>query len=105
MVGAGIFVNLSRLTNWAIHDTTSITMKSATVADLRNEFSTISKWIHEGEAVTITKRGIPFATLAPVRRRKKLPPVDRLARLQKQFPAGPVEGDARNVLDYDRGDR
>ncbi len=80
-------------------------MKTATVADLRNDFATISKWIHEGEAVLITKRGIPFATLAPARRRKKLSPVDRLARLRKLFPAGPVDGDSRAAVDYDRGDR
>lgn len=80
-------------------------MKTATVADLRNNFATVSKWIHQGEAVVITKRGIPFATLAPAHRHKKLPPVDRLARLQKLFPAGPVEGDSRAVVDYDRGDR
>jgi len=80
-------------------------MKTATVADLRNEFATISKWIHEGEEVMITKRGIPFARLAPARKRKKLPPLDRLARLQKLFPGGPVEGDSRKVVEYDRGDR
>ncbi len=80
-------------------------MKTATVADLRNKFSTVSKWIHQGEAVVITKRGIPFVTLTPVRRRKKLPPVDRLARLQKLFPNGPVRGDSSAVVDYDRGDR
>lgn len=80
-------------------------MKTATAADLRNNFSTVSKWIHEGESVVITKRGLPFATLMPVRRRKTLPPLDRMARLQKLFPAGPVAGDSNAVVDYDRGDR
>lgn len=80
-------------------------MKTATVADLRNNFAAVSKWIHDGEAVTITKRGIPFATLAPVRKPKKLSPLDRLARLRKLFPGGPVVGDSRTVVDYDRGDR
>lgn len=80
-------------------------MKTATVADLRNNFSAISKWIHEGEAVTITKRGLPFATLTPSRKRKKVPPVDRLARLRKLFPDGPVAGDSGAAVDYDRGDR
>ena len=80
-------------------------MKSATAADLRNKFSTLSKWIHEGETVVINKRGRPFATLAPVRKRKALPPLDRLSRLKKLFPNGPVGGDARDVVDYDRGDR
>jgi prevent-host-death family protein len=80
-------------------------MKTATVADLRNNFATLSRWIHGGEPVTITKRGVPFATLAPARKLKKLPALDRLARLRKQFPQGPVAGDARAVVDYDRGDR
>jgi antitoxin (DNA-binding transcriptional repressor) of toxin-antitoxin stability system len=80
-------------------------MKTATVADLRNDFAAISKWIHAGEAVTITKRGLPFATLAPARRRKKPAPVNRLARLQRLFPDGPVRGEAEAVVDYDRGDR
>ena len=80
-------------------------MKTATVADLRNDFASISKWIHEGESVTITKRGLPFATLSPARKRRKLPPVDRLGRLRKLFPNGPVNGDSREVIDYDRGDR
>jgi len=80
-------------------------MKTATVADLRNDFASISKWIHEGEAVIITKRGMPFATLSPARKRGKPPPVDRLARLQKLFPQGPISGNSREVVDYDRGDR
>jgi len=78
-------------------------MKSATVADLRNKFATISKWIDDGEAVTITKRGIPFATLAPARRKKAPRSVDWRARLNQRFPKGPVKGDIQKVLDYDRG--
>ena len=80
-------------------------MKSATVADLRNQFATVSKWIHDGETVVITKRGRPFATLAPVRKRGSFPPLDRLARLRRFFPGGPVGGDAHAIVDYDRGDR
>ena len=80
-------------------------MKTATVADLRNRFATVSKWIHDGEAVTITKHGIPFATLAPTPRRKASPPpVDRLARLRRLFPAGPVAGDVQAAIDEDRGE-
>ena len=79
-------------------------MKSATVADLRNHFAGISKWIHDGESVTITKHGLPFATLAPARRKKSLPPIDRMTRLRKMFPHGPTKGDIQTVIDYDRGD-
>lgn len=80
-------------------------MKTASAADLRNHFSAVSKWIHEGESVVITKRGLPFATLVPVGERKPLKPLDRMARLRKYFPDGPVAGDSSGVLDYDRGDR
>lgn len=83
-------------------------MKTVTVADLRNKFATISKWIAEGEAVTVTKRGVPFATLSPARkdggnRDKLIPGIDWQARLNQRFPKGPVPGDSQKVLDYDRG--
>ena len=59
--------------------------------------------VNVGEAVTITKRGLQFATLVPARERKALAPIDRLARLRKMFPQGPVKGDVQDVLAYDRG--
>jgi len=80
-------------------------MKTATVADLRNNFASISRWVHGGESIVITKRGIPFATVSPVKRRKKpSKSVDRMARLRKLFPSGPATGDIRDVLDIERGD-
>lgn len=78
-------------------------MKTATVADLRNNFATVSKWLHDGATVTITKRGLPFATLTPAPSRKNPPPIDRMARLRRMFPDGPTKGDIQDVLDYDRG--
>jgi len=77
-------------------------MKTATVADLRNNFASVSKWIHDGEAVTITKRGFHFATLEPSRKRGKVAPdwPDRTAWRRRIFPDGPTSGEA---LDYDRG--
>ncbi len=79
-------------------------MKTATVADLRNNFAAVSRWIHEGEAVTITKRGQPFATLSPAGKRKPAQPLDRMARLRRMFPGGPVAGDMQDVIDLERGD-
>lgn len=42
-----------------------ITMKTATVRDLRNQFGRISKWLADGETVQILKRGKPFARIVP----------------------------------------
>lgn len=79
-------------------------MKTATVAELRNNFATLSRWVHEGESIVITKRGIPFATVSPVRRKKTAAKtVNRMARLKKLFPRGPVRGDIRDVMDLERG--
>lgn len=79
-------------------------MKTATVADLHNRFSHIARWLHDGELVTITKRGRPFATLTPAHRKKNIRPIDRMARLQKIFPNGPV-ADSQAVMVYERESR
>jgi antitoxin (DNA-binding transcriptional repressor) of toxin-antitoxin stability system len=47
-------------------------MKTATVADLRNNFRQVSAWIENGESVQIIKRGKPFARLLP--EEKQSPP-------------------------------
>ena len=39
--------------------------RTATVADLRNNFRRVSAWIENGESVEIVKRGKPFARLVP----------------------------------------
>ncbi len=80
------------------------TAKTATVADLRNHFAILSKWIDEGNPVTITKHGTLFATLVPAQRKKKIPRVDRMARLRKIFLKGPTKGDVQDIINYERGD-
>jgi antitoxin (DNA-binding transcriptional repressor) of toxin-antitoxin stability system len=40
-------------------------MKTATVRELRNEFPRIESWVHEGESISISKRGRVIATLVP----------------------------------------
>lgn len=40
-------------------------MKSATVADLRNHFQRVFRWIQDGEQVALTKRGRIVARLVP----------------------------------------
>ncbi|HUB68761.1 MAG TPA: hypothetical protein VL981_14855 [Candidatus Methylacidiphilales bacterium] len=59
-------------------------MRSATVADLRNNFRRVSAYIANGESVAITKRGRVVARLvpptAPV---KKLVKPDFMAQLKE----------------------
>jgi antitoxin (DNA-binding transcriptional repressor) of toxin-antitoxin stability system len=67
-------------------------MKVATVADLRNNFARVSRWIEDGEKVEIRKRGKVFATLAPPKKKikaKKVEWPDLMARLKKNFPEVP----------------
>jgi len=61
-------------------------MKTATVADLRNNFRRISAYLERGETVEITKRGHPFAKLSPaaVRKRKLVKP-DFMAQLKETW--------------------
>lgn len=60
-------------------------MKTATVADLRNNFRRVSAWIEHGETVQILKRGQPFAQLTaavavPVGKRVR---VDFMAQMKE----------------------
>ena len=56
--------------------------KSATVADLRNHFPSVYKWILEGEQVELTKRGKLIARIVPASEKQKrvfqLPDFNRL---------------------------
>lgn len=56
-------------------------MKTATVRDLRNNFSKIETWIAEGEEICIQKRGKPIGYLnARPRKEKSIPRPDFAAR-------------------------
>ncbi len=61
------------------------TMKTANVADLRNDFQKVAAWISEGETVAIKMRGKPFATLSPARGMSEplMPKIDFAAQLKK----------------------
>ena len=71
-----------------IHD--CITMKTATVRELRNNFADVGKWIEHGETVSITRNGAAFATLAPFKQDKSAKPnkVDWASRFAKRKPLG-----------------
>ena len=59
-------------------------MKTATIADLRNNFRRVSALIDNGESVDITRRGRVVARLVPpVANPKKLVKPDIMARLKE----------------------
>ena len=64
-----------------------LTMKTATVRDLRNRFPRIAAWIEQGEPVEITKGGKVFALLVPPmpERPRKFKMPDIMARLRANF--------------------
>ena len=65
-----------------------LTIKTASVRDLRNDFARLSAWIENGEPVEITKSGKPFARLAPVTEAgspRRLVKPDILKRLKKTW--------------------
>jgi prevent-host-death family protein len=46
-------------------------MKTATVRDLRNNYSSVLRWVEAGEEVTISRRGKIVARLIPERAKSK----------------------------------
>ena len=40
-------------------------MKTATVRDLRNRYTSLLRWISAGEEILITRRGVVIAKLSP----------------------------------------
>ncbi len=46
-------------------------MKTATVRELRNEYSKLLRWIDAGEEIAISRRGIIVARLIPEKQRPR----------------------------------
>ncbi len=81
-------------------------MPTATVRDLRNNFARVSLWIANGEAVTVTKDGLPFATLAPIRGQPRAPQwPDLAARRRRLFPCGIKGKPLSEIINEGRGER
>lgn len=81
-------------------------MKVASVADLRNNFASVSRWIYEGESVEIQKRGKAFAILAPAEKKRKKPVKwpDYEARLKRIYGGRtPTGATAAELVDDMRG--
>ncbi len=84
-----------------------LTVKSASIRDLRNSFPTVARWIEEGECVEITRSGKPFARLEPIEPETSTPLAmpDFLVRLRQHFPNEKPGKGLSSVVEYDRGDR
>lgn len=81
-------------------------MPTATVRDLRNDFARVSLWIANGEEVTVTKNGEPFATLSPIRNRPKAARwPDLAARRRDLFPNGVKGKPVSELISEGRGER
>jgi antitoxin (DNA-binding transcriptional repressor) of toxin-antitoxin stability system len=81
-------------------------MKVATVRDLRNDFAKITRWLEDGEAVEIRKRGKVIGRIAPARPHaptaREWP--DFAARARKAF-GDAVTPDSQPLIDEGRGPR
>ena len=61
-------------------------MRTASVADLRNNFRRVSAWLENGETVEIVKRGQVIAQLVPVGRKPRgAAKPNIMARLEQQW--------------------
>lgn len=77
-------------------------MRTATVADLRNNFRRVSAWIENGETVEIVKRGKPVAHLTPVKPKGKPVKVNFRAQLRKVWgDRFFTDAEIQAVQDYD----
>ena len=62
-------------------------MKTATIRDLRYDFSRVEAWIRNGDEIEITKHGKPIARITPPPRpvQRKLVKPDIMARLKETW--------------------
>jgi antitoxin (DNA-binding transcriptional repressor) of toxin-antitoxin stability system len=81
-------------------------MKVATVRDLRNDFAKISRWLEDGEAVEIRRRGKVIGRIAPSRSSAPRPSAwpDFAGRARRTF-GDVVTPDSQALVDDGRGPR
>ncbi len=80
-------------------------MKTASVADLRNDFRRVAAWLSQCEEVEIVRRGQPFARLMPLKStaRSLDVPVDFAAQLKANWGDRVFsEHEFQQMRDFDR---
>jgi antitoxin (DNA-binding transcriptional repressor) of toxin-antitoxin stability system len=62
-------------------------MKTATIRDLRYDFSRVEAWIRNGSEIELTRHGRPIARITPLPKptKKKLVKPDIMARLKEKW--------------------
>ena len=81
-------------------------MKTATVRELRNHYTSVMKWIEAGEEVKISKRGKVIARLVPERpkARRKVDWSTSAALTRDKSKWRMITDDQRaEILDYNKG--
>jgi len=81
-------------------------MKTASIREVRHDFSRILEWVASGEEVAITKRHVTVARLLPAHQRKKgrVKMPDVTARLQSVFGRKIISDKVmKKILDDNQG--
>ena len=82
-------------------------MKTASVRDLRTKFPVLARWMGDGEAIEITRRGRVIAHLTPAAggnnagRVKKPDIMKQLREIYGDYVM--PEEEAKAILDYNKG--
>lgn len=80
-------------------------MKTASIADLRNDFSRVAAWLAQGEEVELLRRGQPFARLLPLKSTTaaKAAPIDFASQLKANWGDRIFSGrEFQQMRDFDR---
>lgn len=81
-------------------------MKTATVRDLRTKFPVLARWMDNGEAIEITRRGRVIARLTPAADEKKgkAKKPDMMKQLREIYGDYVMpEKEVKAILDYNKG--
>lgn len=83
-------------------------MKTASIRDLRYDFSRLEAWLRNGDEIQITRRGQPLGRLVPIAKaaRARLVKPDFAERLRKIWGDRVFTADeVRTMRDLESGDR
>ena len=82
-------------------------MKTTTVRDLKHGFARVESWVHRGEVVEVTKRGMPIFKIVPMDKAShRIPKVDFHGMLKEIWGKRVFsEDEIQQIRDFSRGER